>query len=93
MTKFLDNACEIASAAQMLNPCNSRIYIATALKGDVPIDESGYLAMVNEKGDRVAVKTPGSLWNLDLPPIRGYSPAMPAYKHAVCVFRIRLENK
>ncbi|HEC2068882.1 TPA: hypothetical protein R1883_000404 [Klebsiella oxytoca] len=68
-------------------------YVANGLKGDVPVDEYGYLVMVNERGDRVAYRVPGGEWERDSKILTGYNLNIPSYVNAIPVPVGSLENK
>lgn len=68
-------------------------YVVNALKGDQPVDENGYLVMVNERGDRVACRVPGHEWQHDATIIAGYNPDIPSYKNAIKVTIPLFENE
>ncbi|WPH99935.1 hypothetical protein [Klebsiella pneumoniae] len=68
-------------------------FVANGLKGDVPVDENGYLVMVNERGDRIAFRVPGGEWERDSKILTGYNRSMPNYVNAIPVLMPTLENK
>ncbi|HAV7868263.1 hypothetical protein AAHW68_07235 [Klebsiella pneumoniae] len=68
-------------------------FVANGLKGDVPVDENGYLVMVNERGDRVAFRVPGGEWEIDSKTLTGYNRNIPNYVNAISVPISSLENK
>ncbi|ENZ8440919.1 hypothetical protein ACHA9J_004999 [Klebsiella oxytoca] len=68
-------------------------FVAILLKGDVPVDENGYLVMVNEQGDRVASRAPGKKWEIDIKIITGFNRNIPNYVNAIPVPIPSLENK
>lgn len=68
-------------------------YVVNALKGDQPVDETGYLVMVNECGDRVAYRVPGHEWQRDATIITGYCAQIPTYKNAIKIAIPPLENE
>lgn len=68
-------------------------FIANGLKGDMPVDENGYLVMVNEQGDRVAFRAPGGKWEIDIKIITGFNRKIPNYVNAIPVPMPSLENK
>ena len=68
-------------------------YIVNGLKGDQPVNENGYLVMVNEDGDRVASRTPGAEWLRDAKLIRGFNPQIPTYKNAIKIKIPPFENE
>lgn len=83
---------EAAFHASMHHP-GKEFYVVMALKGDVPVNENGYLVMVNELGDRVARCYPGCEWMVDEHLFLSYNPSMPTYKNAVYAGGPKLENK
>ncbi|QBM23592.1 hypothetical protein E1B03_14590 [Citrobacter arsenatis] len=70
-----------------------RFYVVNALRGDQPVDENGYLVMVNECGDRVAYRAPGNEWQRDAMLIAGYNTLIPMYKNAIKIAIPPLENE
>ncbi|ELQ6218470.1 hypothetical protein ACX1JO_003834 [Cronobacter dublinensis] len=68
-------------------------FVANGLKGDVPVDLNGYLVMVNEVGDRVAFRAPGSDWEMDAKTITAYNPDIPSYVNVIRVPRLSLINE
>lgn len=83
---------EFVFQTSLVHPGN-RYFVANALKGDFPVDENGYLVMVNECGDRVAFRVPGGGWKIDSKTLTGYNPDMPSFVNAVPVPIPSLENK
>lgn len=67
-------------------------FVANGLKGDVPVEENGYLVMVNECGDRVGMRTPGGVWKVDSKPIIRYNTNIPSYQNALKFQPPSLEN-
>ena len=68
-------------------------FVAIGLKGDVPVNENGYLVMVNEQGDRVASRAPGGKWEIDIKIITGFNRNIPNYVNAIPVPMPSFENK
>lgn len=87
----MKNIKEVAFQASTIHP-GSIFYIANALKDDQPINEGGYLVMVNERGDRVAFCVPGGEWEVDAILLSKYNSKIPNYVNAIRVLPSSLEN-
>lgn len=70
-----------------------RYYIANGMKEDVPVNENGYLVMVNELGDRVAFRAPDGAWKTDDKILIRFNSSIPNYVNAILVSIPSLENK
>lgn len=76
----------------LVHPGN-QYFVANALKGDCPVDETGYLVIVNEFGDRVAFRVPGGEWETDSKTLTRYNLDMPYYVNAIHMPIQSIENK
>ncbi len=83
---------EFVFETSLIHPGN-RYFVINALKGDVPVNEDGYLVMVNEHGDRVACRVPNGEWEIDSKTLTGYNPDIPNYLNAIPIQITLLENE
>ncbi|EPY7200207.1 hypothetical protein ACXEIX_002351 [Klebsiella variicola] len=70
-----------------------KLFIASGAGVDIPIDHGRYLVAVNERGDRLADKSPNGTWIIEGKFYDGFDPNIPKYKHAIEVVHPPLENK
>lgn len=70
-----------------------KLYIASGAGLDIPIDHGRYLVAVNERGDRLADKSPNGTWIIGSKVFAGFDPNIPNFKHAIEVVHPPLENK
>lgn len=82
----------VAYHASTVHP-GTRFYVAAALHGDVIFDDNSYLVMVNEHGDRVAVKYPNADWLIDAKIMKGYNANIPSFINAIRANPLQMENK
>lgn len=68
------------------------IYVASGSGEDVEINDKRYLVIVNERGDRLASKSPGSTWKADKPIFYGFDPKIPKFHNSVKINPPSLEN-
>lgn len=68
------------------------IYVASGSGKDVEINDDRYLVIVNERGDRLASKSPGGTWKCDKNIFYGFDPNIPKFQNSVKVNPPGLEN-
>lgn len=58
-------------------------YIASGSGEDIPIDDGRFLVIVDEKGNRLASKSPNGHWKIDKPKWKGFGPEIISYKNVL----------
>jgi len=89
------NSRDYLDIAFQISTCHGfkRLFIASGAGVDVPVDPGRYLVAVNERGDRLAAKSPNGDWFVDEKIFHGFDPNIPNFKNAVEVIYTPLENK
>lgn len=93
--EYILNSRDYSDIAFQINTFHGfkKLFIASGAGVDVPVDDGRYLVAVNERGDRLAAKSPNGDWVVDKNIFHGFDPNIPNFKNAVEVVYPPLENK